>query len=382
MKIYYIDCSSGISGDMFVGALLDLGLDFDYLKNELKKLNLRGYLIRKRLLIKKGIKSIKFDVVDKSIKIEDYNSIIKTIDKSSLNVNVKDISKKILSILGNAEAKFHKIGIDKVHFHEMSAIDTIIDITAAAIGIDHLKMDNVYCSTINLGGGKVRFSHGAFDVPAPATKILLERFKTYKKGEFELTTPTGAAIINYLCSQEDIIFLKNKMGYGAGSLDLYQPNVLKIIEGENMELIEDTSNMIEANIDNMNPEIYDYVIERLFENHALDVFLTPIYMKKNRPAVLLNVLCKKEDTGKMLEIIFSETTTLGVRMYELRKLMTKREIRSIKTKYGDISIKYGLIGNKVVNVMPEFEECKNIAKKNKVPLKRVYGEISGKIYKN
>jgi len=381
MKTAYFDCFSGISGDMIIGALIDLGLDVNFLDKELKKLKIKNYKIKSRKIVKNGISATKFDVIVQNTKntpTRNLKQINKIINNSKLNTQIKNKIKKIFLKIANAEAKVHNKSIDKVHFHEIGAIDTIVDIAGAVIGLEKLGIEKIYCSKLNVGTGFVKFSHGTFPVPAPATAEILKNIPVYNNDiEFELVTPTGAAIISTLADK----FGKmpsidvEKIGYGAGSKDLEQPNVLRVFLGEADEIENEVINVIETNIDNMNPEIFPYVIERLMENKALDAYLTNIIMKKNRHAVKLTVLAGSEDTDKLLKIIFDETTTLGVRIYQASRKKLYREIKTVKTKYGKVRVKISKSGEKIENVMPEYEDCVKIARSRKIPLKKVYEEV-------
>jgi len=385
MKTAYFDCFSGISGDMIIGALLDLGLDINFLDKELKKLNLKNYEIQSKKIVKNGIAATKFDV---SIKhehnheernLKEINEIIK---KSKLDNEIKNTIKKIFLKIAIAEAKVHNKPVDKIHFHEIGAIDTIIDIAGAVIGFKKLGIDRIYCSKLNVGTGFVEFSHGKWPVPAPATAEILRNVPIYNNNiEAELVTPTGAAIITALASGfgEMPAMKVEKIGYGAGTKELEQPNVLRVFLGELDNMKNDTINIIETNIDNMNPEIYPYVIERLMENGALDAYLTNIIMKKGRPAIKLTVLSEMKDTDKLCNVIFDETTTLGVRILIAAKKKLDREIKTIKTKYGNVGVKISKLKNEVKNIMPEYEDCVKIAKNRKIPLKEVYEEVK-KLY--
>ena len=378
MKIAYFDCFSGISGDMIIGALIDLGLDADFLKKELEKLNLRNYKIEARKIVKNGISATKFDVIGGESHHEERNlkEINEIIEKSKLDNEIKSTIKKIFLKIGNAEAKIHNKSIDKIHFHEIGAIDAIIDVAGAVIGLKKLGIEKIYCSKLNVGTGFVDFSHGKFPVPAPATAEILKNVPVYNNNvEAELVTPTGAAIITTLAEKfgEMPEIEVEKIGYGAGTKDLAHPNVLRIFIGEKNEGSE-SINVIEANIDNMNPEFYPYIMDSLMENSALDANLTNIIMKKGRPAVKLTVLAEIMDTDKLCKIIFNETTTLGLRIYPASRKKLDREIKTIKTKYGNVKVKISKSGKEIMNTAPEYEDCARIARIKKIPLKKVYEE--------
>lgn len=382
MKIAHFDCFSGISGDMIIGALIDLGLDFNFLKSELKKLKLKNYKIQSNRIIKNGISANKFNVIAKNAYHEERNikEINHLIDNSKLDIETKSKTKKIFQKIAVAESKIHDKSIDKIHFHEIGAIDTIIDIAGAVIGLKKLGIDKVYCSKLNVGTGFVEFSHGKFPVPTPATAEILKNVPIYHdNAESELVTPTGAAIITTLAEKfgEMPTMQVGKIGYGAGTKELKQPNVLRVFVGELQENGDEAINIIETNIDNMNPEIYPFVIDKLLENGALEAYLTNIIMKKGRPGIKLTVLCDIKDANNLCKVIFDETTTLGIRIFRAERKILQREIKIIKTKYGNVRVKISKLNNELMNISPEYEDCVKIAKKNKITLKKVYEELSG-----
>jgi uncharacterized protein (TIGR00299 family) protein len=379
MKIAYFDCFSGIAGDMILGALLDAGLKLDTLKRELRKLPLRGYEIKVFKTKKMGIKGTKFEVkVSKEKTHRNLKDIFKIIDKSSLDEKIKEDSKKIFKRLADAEALVHGVDIDKIHFHEVGGVDAIIDIVGAVVGLDILKVDKIYSSSLPLGKGFIRFSHGKFPVPAPATLELCKNIPVrFPDIEGELVTPTGAAIITTLAEfSPRLDFKVEKVGYGAGSMDLKEiPNLLRVIIGHKEQSLEqDEILVLETNIDNTTPEILGYLSEKLLEKGALDVFFIPVFMKKGRPGTLLSVLCNPEKLNQLSSIIFSETGTIGLRtQFHLRKKLP-RKIVVIKTKFGKARVKLIKDGDKVY-VSPEFEDCKILAGRNNLPLREIYKEV-------
>lgn len=380
MKIAYFDCFSGISGDMIIGALIDLGLDFNFLKKELEKLDLKNYKLQTKKIIKNRISATKFDVIAENKYNEERNikGINHLIYNSKLDNETKDKIKKIFHKIAAAESKIHSKPIGKIHFHEIGAIDTMIDVAGAVIGLKKLDIGKIYCSRLNVGAGFVEFSHGKYPIPAPATAEILKNVPIYHNNiEAELVTPTGAAIITSFAEKfgEMPVMEVEKIGYGAGTKNLEQPNVLRVFIGNLEKDGNETINVIETNIDNMNPEIYPFVIDKLMENGALDVYLTNIIMKKGRPAIKLTVLCEIRDTEKLARVIFDETTTLGVRIFRAERKILQREIKIIKTKYGNVRVKISKLNDEIKNISPEYEDCVKIAKKNKVSLKKVYGEI-------
>lgn len=384
MRIAYFDCFSGISGDMIMGAMLDLGLDFNFLKKELEKLKLGNYEIKAEKTVKSGIAAKKFDVIARhghNHEERNLSEISKIIENSKLNNEIKSAIKKIFYKIAAAEAKIHNKSINQIHFHEIGAIDTIIDVAGAVIGLKKLRIGKVYCSKLNVGTGFVEFSHGKWPVPAPATAEILKNVPAYHNNiEAELVTPTGAAIITSFAEKfgEMPAMKIEKIGHGAGTKELEQPNVLRIFLGELNDGGNGAISVIETNIDNMNPEIYTYVIDKLLDNGALDAYLTSIIMKKGRPAIKLTALCEIRDTEKLCKIIFDETTTLGLRIYEATRKKLEREIKTVKTKYGNVRVKISRLNGEIKNIMPEYGDCVRIAKKHKIPLKGVYEEMKNK----
>lgn len=379
MKIAYFDCFSGISGDMILGALVDMGLDIDYLKEEFKKLSISNYDVMAKKVEKNHIYGTKVDIIVKNIQTHrNLKDINKIIDDSTLDERVKELSKKIFLRLAKAESKVHNVDIDKIHFHEVGAIDSILDIIGVSIGLKKLNIKKVYSSYLPLGRGFVKCSHGLIPIPAPATAQLIKGIPVYSTNvDGELVTPTGAAIITTLTNNFGKIPLMsiNKISYGAGKSNFEQPNLLRVFTGELMDesdYVDDITNMIETNIDDMNPEYYEYITQKLFKYGALDVFFTNIWMKKNRPAVKLSVICPLEKTDRLIDIIFNETTTFGVRVYRTKRRKLFVEKKKVKTKYGEVNIKIGKLNNKIETISPEYEDCKTIAEKNDISLKDIY----------
>ncbi len=389
MKILYYECFSGISGDMNLGAMVDLGVDQRYLVQELNKLQLSGYKVEFSREKKKGIEGTRAHVIlenkhrhghnDAHRNLEKINTIIET---SNLSDAVKVLSKKIFRAVAEAEAKVHGTTIDKVHFHEVGAVDSIVDIVGAAICFDRLKVDKVVCTPIELGGGFVQCRHGTFPVPAPATVEILKNIPV-KTGavQFETTTPTGAAILATLVDEylAQGSFTFEKTGYGVGYHDLDIPNVLRVSLCSDATALKDLQSrkalVIECNIDDMNPEHYDFVLKRLFDVGADDVFLTQTQMKKSRPGVLVSVVCPLEIEEKVIETLLVETTTLGVRKYTVDKLAIKRNYTKVSTEFGDITVKTGHLGGRCIKAKPEYEECKKSALLHHVPIQRVVEEV-------
>lgn len=388
MKILYYDCFAGISGDMNLGAMIDLGVEIDYLRKELKKLPLDGYDVKVRKDKKNGIEGSRVDVEleDKTGNGEHRNlEIIENlINNSTLNNNVKNIALKIFRKLGEAEAHVHGNKISEIHFHEVGAVDSIVDIVGAAICFDFLKPDKILCSTIELGGGFVKCAHGVLPIPAPATVQILKGIPSKSGGaNAETTTPTGAAILASCVDEfvDQTEFIINKIAYGIGHRDMEIPNVLRVFLGEKTDNAKglsknDEACMIESNIDDMNPELYDYVFDKLFSAGAMDVFLTPIIMKKGRPANKISVICNNNKSEELSKILLTETTSLGVRKYKIVKTFLERKFKKVKTRFGELTVKFSYNKNQLIGFKPEYEDCKKIAKEYNIPIREVYNEVN------
>ncbi len=415
MKILFYDCFSGISGDMNLGAMIDLGVDIGYLKSELSKLNVTGYEIKIIKTQKKGIEGTKLEVILKdenvveksNIKLNPqsfkvatgshthpviqntdhhdrtYTDIKNLIESSSLSEKVKTISLDMFHRIAVAEGKIHGKPISEVHFHEVGAVDSIVDIVGAAICIDFINPDKILSTPPQLGGGFVKCAHGTFPVPAPATAEIFKGIPV-KTGavNFETTTPTGAAILASLCSSfsDKNEFVPLKIAYGIGHKDFDIPNVLRVMLAEDSKVNEtwetEKSILIECNIDDMSPEGFGYIMDRLFEAGADDVFFEPIMMKKNRPAQKLSVLAKNDRVDNLLYIIFTETSTLGIRVIDCEKKKLERKWESLETQWGPVTIKYGLMNGKAIKAKPEYDDCIKIAAEYKLSLQTVMDEIN------
>ncbi|MBM7616362.1 nickel pincer cofactor biosynthesis protein LarC [Alkaliphilus hydrothermalis] len=409
MKVLYFDCFSGISGDMFLGAMLDIGVKEEYLRQQLDLLKVSGYQLKVYSDERKGITGTRAKVQlvhehnhnhshhhlqhDHHLDHHHRNlqDITKIINHSQLNDHVKKISLEMFHHIAVAEAKIHGKSLNDVHFHEVGAIDSIVDIVGAAICIDCLKVDKVIFSTIAVGGGFVHCAHGIFPVPAPATVEILKGIKITSGGvEKELTTPTGAAIVKALANEfsDNKDFIIEKIGYGIGGRDNPIPNVLRVFLGKVEDIPlrlsyteKEQAKVLECNIDDSNPEVYPYIMERLFEAGAMDVWMTPIVMKKGRTATTLSVLCSQELMEDMLNILFLETSTIGVRSYDVEKTMLKRSFVMIDTPYGSVTFKTVSYNGKEIKYKAEYEDCRRIAKEHKLPLNQVYDTVN-KIYQN
>ncbi len=440
MRIAYLECFSGISGDMFLGALIDAGVPPRLLEEAVAALDVGARLEISRV-VRSGISATKVDVwVDgeKDLSREEYwakqdvaratspanpgqehshrhhehvhdhdhdhehsrtgapaphthmharglSEIREIIGKAAISNSARKTAISIFEALGTAEAKIHATSIEKVHFHEVGAVDAMVDIVCAAVGAEALGVDEIICSPLNVGGGSVKCAHGTFPVPAPATVELLKDALVYSTGiQAELVTPTGAAIVKMLATRFAAFpeMKIEKSGYGAGSRDLPgTPNVVRLTLGEaKSTLAAKTSSeiitVLEANLDDLNPQVFGYVMDRLLEDGALDVFGMPVQMKKNRPGTLLTVLCKPEDASKLTQLIFTETTTLGVRRRDERRESLARRWENVTTPWGEVRIKIASMNGTVTNCAPEYEDCRRIAAEHHVPLKMVIQEAS------
>jgi uncharacterized protein (TIGR00299 family) protein len=443
MRIAYLECFSGISGDMFLGALIDAGVPPKVLEDAVAALGVGARLQISRV-VRSGISATKADVwVDdeKDLPREEFwakqdaapapahvqhehshahghehhhghvhphdheasragtpaphepshshgrglTEIREIIGKAGISDRARKTALAIFEALGVAEAKIHATSIEKIHFHEVGAVDAMVDIVCAAVGSEALGVDEIICSPLNVGGGMVKCAHGIFPVPAPATVELLKDTPVYSSGvQAELVTPTGAAIVKILTSRFAAFpaMKIEKSGYGAGSREFPgHPNVVRLTIGEAASTLaaktaSDTVTLLEANLDDLNPQVFGYVMERLLEEGALDVFGVPVQMKKNRPGTLLTVLCKPEDAGKLTQLVFTETTTLGVRRRDEVRQTLARRWENVRTQWGEVRIKIASMNGSVTNYAPEYEDCRRIAAEHHVPLKTVIQEAA------
>lgn len=403
MTIAYFDTIAGISGDMTLGAFLHAGVPLEHLRKELTKLSVEGYSIITRSVDRNAISALKVDV---TIDVEDggtkshhhhagehnhhthdhhhpsrsLEDILGMIDHSTLAPRVKERAARIFTVIGQAEAKIHGTTLDKIHFHEVGAVDSIVDIVGTSICLEYFGIDAVYSSPIKLGsGGFVNTQHGTMPVPTPATLEILQGYPTILTDiPFELTTPTGAGIIKALSSGTlSMEELRVKaIGYGCGTREIPQvPNMLRIFIG-NLEASYDSDELvsIETNIDNMNPEIFPFVIEQLISNGAHDAYMVPVVMKKGRPGILLSVLVNRGKIDSVLKVIFAETTTLGVRIQSIERRKLQRSSKIVNTSFGEMRVKViGVDGTE--RLSPEFEECKRVALEKNIPLLDVYKQV-------
>lgn len=451
MRIAYLECFSGISGDMFLGALVDAGVPAQVLENTVTALGVGAKLEISRVM-RSGISATKVDVwVDgeKDMPREEYwakqdaehahsraqdhshphdhedhdhehhdhehhghehshghghsheknaalahkhehahrglSEIRGIISAAAISESAKQTAIRMFEALGAAEAKIHSVPIESIHFHEVGAVDAIVDIVCAAVGAEALGVEEIVCSPLNVGGGTVKCAHGTFPVPAPATLELLKGAPSYSSGlQAELVTPTGAAIVTTLAARF-CVFPEMKVAisaYGAGSRDFPgNPNVLRIVIGEAVPTLAAKTNtesiaVLEANLDDLNPQVFGYVMDRLLEEGALDVFGVPVQMKKNRPGTLLTVLCRPEDSEKLMQVLFLETTTLGIRRREESRQTLARRWENVRTEWGEVRIKIASMNGTITNYAPEYEDCRRIAAEHHVPLKTVMQEAS------
>ncbi len=383
MKIAYFDCFAGISGDMILGALLDCGLDEKLWRDNLSLLPISSYEIKVSSVTKHHLTGKKVDIdIKESQKHRNLSDILKIINESSLDTDIKEKAGLIFNRLATAEGKVHGKSPEEVHFHEVGAIDAIIDVVGAVVGLKLLGIGEIYASALPLTYGFAKSEHGKFPVPGPATLELLKGYPVKKIDiEGELVTPTGAAIITTLRKfSENFDFILEKTGYGAGATDFKEiPNFLRVLIGEKVHKFEEDEIVIlETNLDNTQPELIGYIVEKLLLERALDAFLTPVIMKKNRPGILLTVLAEKNSYQSLLDIIFRESFTTGVRIHTAFRKKLPRKIEEVETKFGKARVKVAGENN-FLEILPEFEDCKILAGKNNVPLKIIYEEVK-KVY--
>ena len=382
MRIAYFDCFAGASGDMILGALVDAGLEPDALKAQLAGLHLTHYDIQAQAVNKKGIGGsqvlVAVDQDHHHHHQRHLSDIREIIEKSDLTPSVQQKSIQIFTRLAQAEAKVHRTNIENIHFHEVGAVDAIIDVVGAVSGLLLLKIEAVFCSPLHVGTGTVECAHGTLPVPAPATAELIKGLPVYSTGVAgELLTPTGAAILTTLATDfGPMPAMKiGTIGYGAGTAEPSIPNLLRVVIGEAAQEVAEydmeQAAVIETNIDDMTPQIYDHLIQRLLQLGVLDVFLTRVQMKKNRPGTLVTVICPPDMVGEVSDMLMRETTTIGLRWRIDNRIKAQRVIKEIRTTYGTVSIKVARVGDKIINIAPEYEDCKRLAIERNVPLKDV-----------
>jgi uncharacterized protein (TIGR00299 family) protein len=383
MKLCYLDCFSGISGDMLLGALVDAGLAPAALENELRKLDLQGWSLATKRVQRGELTATKLDFkINETHHHRTWKKIRELIRASALAAPVQQRAELIFDRLAEAEAAVHGVAKDEVHFHEVGAMDSILDIVGASVAMEKLGIEKIVVSPLNLGSGSVKTVHGTLPVPAPATAALLKNAPVYSTGvAAELVTPTGAAVVAALAGEYGPLprMTVSAIGYGAGSRDLTeQANVLRVFLGERLEdsraADEPTVSIIEANLDDMSPQLGGYFMEQALAAGALDVFYTPVQMKKNRPGVLLTVICPSERVDALSEMVFQQTTTIGLRIYEARRRVLAREFVSVETPHGSVRMKVARLNGRVLNAAPEYDDCQRLAREKSVPLKQVLAD--------
>jgi len=384
-KIAYLDCSSGISGDMLLAALLDAGLERDLLFNELRKLPLAGYEFRCARVLRGSLTGTQVEIdVPQPQPERHLGEIRQLLEGSALTEAVRTQALKMFERLAEVEGKLHGKPATEIHFHEVGAVDAILDIVGACVGLELLEIDELSCSPLNVGGGQVETAHGTLPVPAPATAELLKGAPIYSSGvEGELVTPTGAVIVATLASSFGPMppIKVARIGYGAGSRDYSgHPNIARLFVGERAEVSDseprvtnpaNVVTVIEANVDDMSPQLYGYLVERALDAGALDITCSSIQMKKNRPGLEISVLCVPERAEGLAQLLFEETTTIGLRIHEAGRLVLDREVVKVETPYGTVRVKIAKRAGKVINVSPEYEDCQRLAAEKSVPLKQV-----------
>jgi uncharacterized protein (TIGR00299 family) protein len=381
MRIAYGDLIGGVSGDMFVAALLDAGLPLGKLKSELKKIPALRFGLKTSKKYVHGIRAAQFRVICGPNEPErSWRRIRLLIQQSQLNAAVKDVGLRIFARLAEAEARVHDIAVDNVHFHEVGAIDSIVDILGAAVAVHELKIAAFHFSPVPLGRGVIRSRHGPLPIPGPATLELLRGVPVEGIDlAAETVTPTGAAIVSALSKGfgPHPPMTVQRIGYGAGQKAFPgRPNLFRVLVGEqDLGLEREEMLVMETNIDDMNPQIYDHVMDRLFEAGARDVFLAPVQMKKNRPATLLTVICEPARRGDIERIVFQETSTIGVRVYPVHRTVLKRESKKIKTRFGEVTVKIVEQPDGRKRATPEYDDLKRIAAAKKVPIKQLHDEV-------
>ena len=382
-NILYFDIIGGISGDMTLASLLDLGVPKEIFLQELNKLNMDNeFEIEIDYKYENGIKGTKVNVITKEQHCHrNLIDVYDIIDNSRLNNNIKERAKEIFMIVAKAEAKVHGTTIDKIHFHEVGAIDSIVDIVGSCILLDLLNIDKVYSTSVPLGSGFIQCAHGVIPAAAPATVEILKNIPVkFNHVKGECTTPTGAAIIKTICDEfvDELDFNTKKIGYGVGHKKFEKPNILRVAlaqEDEHNEVVYE----IVANIDDMSSEIYSYLFEKIMDEGALDVFTESIFMKKNRPAYKISILTKKKDLNKFIKLLLTETSTFGVRYKEYNRAKLDRKFIEVDTVYGKVKVKLGYYNNKLIKLKPEYEQCKLISKTLNIELREVYNEINKSI---
>lgn len=387
--IAYLDCHSGISGDMFLSAALDAGLSLEVLRAALATLPLQGYQLLSEPFVDKGIRGLRFDVrmsqPEQEQPTRHLSDMVALLNASALAPQVRDTALAMFHCLAEAEATVHGTSIEEVHFHEVGALDSIVDIVGAAIAIDALGITQLYASSLPFTSGHVQTAHGLLPVPAPATLEILRRVKAPWQPcpvEGELVTPTGAAILATLARFKMPAMTIERVGYGFGQKRFPWPNCLRLCLGQGRSATRagaqsgdadtDWVTVIESNIDTMSGELLGGLMERLLAAGALDVSYTPMQMKKNRPAVLISVICPVEQGDALAQVLLRETSTLGVRMQQVQRLKAQRTFEHIETLLGSMTVKIKRLGSQIISAAPEYEECQRLARERNMPLEEVY----------
>lgn len=383
MKLCYLDCFSGISGDMFLGALVDAGLSADELEKELRKLKLAGWRLGVERVQRGELRATKLDFhIEETHHPRTWKTIEELIRSSPLSEQVRERALAVFARLAEVEGTIHGVAPEEVHFHEVGGMDSVLDIVGASIAVEALGIEKIMASALNVGMGSVETAHGTLPVPAPATAALLRGAPIYAGGEEgELVTPTGAALMAALGTGYGALprMTVSSVGYGAGSRDTsQQPNVLRVFLGESAEAARNISEpevaVLEANLDDMNPLIGGYFMEQALAAGALDVFYAPVQMKKNRPGVVLTVICPPERAEALTELIFQQTTTIGLRLYHAQRRVLERTFVTVQTPLGSVRMKLARLNGRVLNAAPEYEDCRRLAQEKSVPLKEVLAE--------
>ncbi len=382
MKTAYFDCIAGASGDMILGALIDAGLDAEWLRVELAKLDVIGWKLEIKRVQKHGFSATKVDViVDEQPATRTLPEIERIITDSLISDCVKAQAITVMRMIGTEEARIHGLEMSNVHLHEIGGEDAIIDIVGCLLGLEHLGIKRIECSPLPLGRGFTKGAHGHIPLPAPATVALLKGVPVIgSEINAELVTPTGAALLKHLSTRFGAVPAMNieSIGYGAGTWDLAIPNLLRVFIGESSDAADtDVVTVLETNIDDQNPEHYEHIMDLLFTGGALDVTLTHVQMKKNRPGVLLSVICPLSQAARMRRLLLTETSSLGVREQEVKRTVLKRRSLEVETPFGKARVKIADLGDGAHKYAPEYEDCRVLAKQNNVPLRDIYAAVEG-----
>ncbi len=374
MRIAYFDCFSGCSGDMILGALVDAGLSLEVLRSEIARLKLPGVDLKAEKVRRGALVGTRVQVITPPDPRphRHLSDILALLERSDLPETALAPVRRIFERLGEAEAAVHGLPVERIHFHEIGAVDTIVDVTGAIVGLNALEIQEIHASALNLGGGRVQTAHGDLPVPAPGTAHLLRGVPVYGSPvEAELTTPTGAAIVSTLAKGFGPLPPQqiSLVGYGAGSLDLaHRPNLLRLIVGERIDdLDRDDVTVVEANIDDMNPQLFEPLMEALFAAGALDVFLTPIIMKKSRPATVISAIVPAGLEEGIGPILLSYSSTFGVRFRRMQRQTLPREVLTVETPFGQVRVKVGRLQGRPIHLAPEYEDCRRLAEMGRLP---------------